>query len=88
MRSVIEVRSCHGYADHPTQKPVGILGPLIEYSCPPRGALFDPTSGAGSSLVTAKQMGRRSVGVEIDEQQCENTARRLSQGVLPFEVAR
>jgi len=37
MRSVMEVRSTHGRAIHPTEKPVGILTPLIEYACPPGG---------------------------------------------------
>lgn len=82
MRSVIYVRSCHGEADHPTQKPTGILRPLIEYSCPPGGAVLDPTMGAGSALVAAKEMGRRAVGIEIQERYCEAAAKRLSQETL------
>jgi len=79
MRSVIFARSCHGYADHPTQKPVEILRPLIEYSCPPGGILLDPTMGAGSTLVAARQLSRRAIGIELDERHCESAARRLSQ---------
>lgn len=82
MRSVIQVRSCHGYADHPTQKPVGILGPLIEYSCPPGGIVVDPFMGAGSTLRAAKDLGRRAIGIEIDEKFCETAVRRLAQQVL------
>lgn len=82
MRSVIEVPSCHGYAVHPTQKPLGILTPLVEYSCPPGGLVVDPFAGSGSSLVAAKHLGRRAAGVEIDEKYCEIAARRLSQGTL------
>jgi site-specific DNA-methyltransferase (adenine-specific) len=80
-RSVLYVRSCHGYADHPCQKPLGILCPLIEYSCPPGGELIDPTCGSGSALVAAKQMGRRAVGIEICEADCEKAARRLTQAL-------
>jgi site-specific DNA-methyltransferase (adenine-specific) len=47
MRSVQYVRSEHGRAIHPTQKPTGILRPLIEYSCPPGGVVLDPFAGFG-----------------------------------------
>ena len=82
MTSVIEARSCHGYAVHPTQKPVAILGPLIEYSCPIGGIVLDPFMGSGSTLVAARDCGRRSIGVEADEKYCEAAAKRLQQGVL------
>ena len=41
MTSVLYERSCHGYADHPTQKPIGILRTLLEYSCPEKGMVLD-----------------------------------------------
>jgi site-specific DNA-methyltransferase (adenine-specific) len=82
MRSVLEVRSMHGRAIHPTEKPVGILAPLIEYACPPGGVLLDPFAGSGSTGLAAKMTGRRAVLVEADEQYCKAIATRLSQGVL------
>lgn len=84
MRSVIRVASCHGYAEHPTQKPLGILQPLIEYSCPPCGVVLDPFTGSGSALVAARRAGRRAIGIEIDERYCEIAAKRLSQMMLPL----
>jgi site-specific DNA-methyltransferase (adenine-specific) len=78
MRSVIYARSCHGYADHPTQKPVEVLRPLIEYSCPPGGRILDPTTGACSTLVAARQIGRASDGIELLEKYCASGARRLT----------
>jgi site-specific DNA-methyltransferase (adenine-specific) len=84
MRSVIQVRSCHGRALHPTEKPTGILTPLVECSCPPGGLVVVPFAGVGSELEAARLMGRRAIGVELDERYCELAARRLEQGVLPL----
>jgi site-specific DNA-methyltransferase (adenine-specific) len=76
MRSVIQVHSAHGYAENETQKPVGILTPLIEYGCPPGGLVLDPFMGSGSTLIAARDSGRRAIGIDIREDQCEIAARR------------
>lgn len=65
---------------HPTQKPVGVMRWIIE-RCP-AGAVLDPYMGAGSTLMAAKALGRRSIGVELQERYCEAAARRCSQEVL------
>lgn len=86
MRSVIRVRSCHGRAVHPTQKPVGIVSPLIEHSLKPGGIILDPCCGSGTTLVAAKEFGVTAVGIEIDEEHCKSAVERLRQGVLFTEA--
>jgi site-specific DNA-methyltransferase (adenine-specific) len=84
MRSVIPAKSTHSLALHPTEKPAGILRPLIEYACPPGGLVLDPFAGSGSTAVAARLTGRRTVLIEADERYCEVIAKRLAQGVLPL----
>jgi site-specific DNA-methyltransferase (adenine-specific) len=78
MRSVLRVRSMHGRAIHRTQKPSGLLAPLIEYACPPDGLVVDPFAGSCSTLITARMFGRRSVGIEADEANCGRAAEWLA----------
>lgn len=86
MRSVLEVPTMwRRGAIHPTEKPIGILDPLITYACPPGGLVLDPFAGSGSTLVAARASGRCAAGVEADEAYAEKAARRLEQ--LALEVS-
>jgi site-specific DNA-methyltransferase (adenine-specific) len=82
MRSVQRVANMRQRAIAPTEKPVGILEPLIRYACPPGGLVVDLFAGSGSTLEAARQSGRRAVGIEADEAQIEKAAARLSQTVI------
>jgi site-specific DNA-methyltransferase (adenine-specific) len=66
MRSVIPMRSCHGHAIHPTEKPVGLLSILIRTSCPEGGLVGDFFAGSGAGGEAAYHSGRRYIGCEID----------------------
>ena len=80
IRNVGNPTSPAGRYGHPHAKPVDLIEQLLGL-CPP-GVIADPFFGSGSVLVAARHLGRRAIGVEIDEQYAEKAARRLSQGVL------
>jgi len=87
VESVITCRNMHRRGLHPTEKPLGILSPLISYTCPSGGVVLDPFAGSGSTLLAAKLLGYNTIGVEIDERYCQITTKRLSQGAFDFGLA-
>jgi len=86
VRSVIDVANEHGKAVHPTQKPLGILAPLIAYSVPPGGVVLDPFMGSGSTGIAARQLGRQFIGCEDDPGSIEAQSKRMRQSALDLAV--
>lgn len=72
------------YREHPTQKPLWLMNRLIEQHTNPGELIVDPFAGSGTTLLAAKNAGRRAIGIEADEKYAEAAAKRLTQGVLDF----
>lgn len=85
-RSVIYAKSCNGYAVNETQKPEGIVAPLLEYCVPPGGVVVDCFAGSGTVLAVARAQGKRAIGIETRESQCKEIVRRLSQRELDLSA--
>ena len=72
---------------HPTQKPVELMRWCIDFY-PAAQTVLDPFMGSGTTLRAAKDLGRKAIGIEIEERYCEIAVKRLQQAVLPMgEVA-
>lgn len=67
---------------HPTVKPVALLQKLVNWSSESGDTVLDPFMGSGTTLRAAKDLGRKAIGIEVEERYCEIAAERLRQGVL------
>lgn len=67
---------------HPTEKPIGLMTWCVNKT---KGdTILDPFMGSGTTLRAAKDLGRKAIGIEIEERYCEIAAKRLGQEVLDF----
>ena len=64
---------------HPTQKPVALLEYLIKTYTKKGDTVLDPTMGSGSTGVACKNLGRRFIGIEMDENYFNIAQKRLNQ---------
>ena len=67
--------------DHPTQKPAELMRRLIRFFTQPGDVILDPFAGSGTTLVAARDTGRRAIGIEREERWCELAVQRLRYGV-------
>jgi DNA modification methylase len=68
---------------HPTQKPLAVLLWTLNQFAECQ-TILDPFMGSGTTLVAAKRLGRKAIGIEIEERYCDVAIDRLRQDVLPF----
>jgi site-specific DNA-methyltransferase (adenine-specific) len=73
-----------GRSLHPTQKPVELMTWVVDRYTKPGDLILDPYMGSGPVAKACHDLGRRYIGIEIEERYCEIAAKRLSQGVLDF----
>jgi len=69
--------------EHPTEKPLTLMAWCIQQA-PAAAFICDPFMGSGTTLRAAKDLGRKAIGIEIEERYCEIAAKRLNQQVLPL----
>jgi len=76
--------ACEQNKPHPVAYPLEIPRRCIAAATDPGDLVLDPFMGSGTTLVAAKDLGRKAIGIEIEEKYCEIAARRLAQEVLPL----
>lgn len=72
---------------HPTEKPSSLIVRILANSTDHGALVLDPFMGTGSTLRAAKNVGRRAIGIELEERYCEIAVKRLAQSVMALEVA-
>ena len=69
---------------HPTEKPITLMGQIISRIYPDSKLILDPFMGSGTTLRAAKDLGRKAIGIELEEKYCEIAAKRMKQEVFSF----
>lgn len=80
--AILEDNSCRKI--HPCQMPIGLAARAISFSSDEGDTILDPFMGSGTTLRAAKDLGRKAIGIEIEERYCEIAAKRMAQEVLPL----
>ncbi len=71
---------------HPAEMPVAPIRRIIEWFTEPSAIICDPFMGSGTFIRAGKDLGRKCIGIEVEEKYCEIAAKRCSQTVMRLEV--
>jgi len=71
---------------HPSPKPLEVILPLAKSLTNEQSIVLDPFMGSGTTLVAAKELGRKAIGIEIEEKYVEIAVKRLQQDVFQWEA--
>jgi DNA modification methylase len=91
LKMSVDYHSWHAIANayppgfgHPSPKPECLMDWLVAELSEPEFTILDPFMGSGTTLRAAKDLGRKAIGIEIEEKYCEIAVKRLAQEVLPL----
>lgn len=73
--------------DHPCPKPLNLMRWLVEQGSDENETILDPFMGSGTTLRAAMDLGRKAIGIEIEERYCEIAVKRLQQSVMNLNIA-
>lgn len=84
--ALLSVTRCpvFGTPIHPHEKPSEVLQPLVQFASIGDGLILDPFCGSGTTCVAAKKLGRRWIGIDIDEGYCDTARNRLRDTERPL----
>jgi DNA modification methylase len=74
--------TCDGENIHPAEKPVNLIQRMITVSSIKESIILDPFLGSGTTAVAAKKLGRKCIGIELEEKYCKIAVERLRQSVM------
>jgi DNA modification methylase len=76
------INADRGANPHPSTKPIELMTAILSLFTDPSETVLDPFMGSGTTLRAAKDLGRKAIGIELNERYCEIAARRMGQEVL------
>ena len=81
-KSTFHLYSCgNKETEHPNEKPKTVISRLLRLGSEEGDIILDPFLGSGTTLVAAKELGRKAIGIEIEEEGCEISANRVEKAI-------